>query len=66
MITIKSKDELELMRKSGRVVGEALVELGKRVKPGVTTEELDRFAYSFFTKNGCVPAFKGYHGYPST
>ena len=66
MITIKSEDELNLMRKSGQVVGQALVELGQRVKPGVTTEELDKFAFDFFKKNGCEPAFKGYHGYPAT
>ena len=36
------------------------------MNPGVPTEELDKFAFAFFTKNGCVPAFKGYHGYPST
>ncbi len=66
MITIKSESELKLMRVSGRLVGQALVELGKRVKPGVTTQELDRFALDFFKKNDCVPAFLGYHGYPAT
>jgi methionyl aminopeptidase len=66
VITIKSEAELKLMRRSGQVVGQALVELGKRVKPGVTTEELDKFAFEFFKKNDCVPAFKGYHGYPAT
>ena len=54
------------MRVSGKVVGQALLELGARVKPGVTTQELDRFAYDFFKKNDCVPAFLGYHGYPAT
>ena len=66
MITVKSESELELMRVSGRIVGQALVELEKRVKPGVTTQELDKFAYEFFRKNDCVPAFLGYHGYPAT
>ncbi len=54
------------MRISGRVVGDALVELGKRIKPGVTTRELDQFAFDFFKKHECVPAFLGYHGYPAT
>lgn len=66
MITIKSESELDLMRISGRVVANALEELGKRVKPGVTTKELDQFAFEFFKKNDCVPAFLGYHGYPAT
>lgn len=66
MITIKSESELKLMRISGEIVGRALAELGKKVKPGVTTQELDKFAYDFFKKNDCTPAFLGYHGYPST
>ena len=66
MITIKSESELKLMRHSGKVVGHALAELGNKVRPGVTTQELDKFAYDYFKKNDCVPAFLGYHGYPST
>ena len=54
------------MRVSGEIVGRALVELGKKVKPGVTTQELDKFAYDFFKQHDCTPAFLGYHGYPST
>jgi len=65
VITIKSESELKLMRVSGRVVGQALQELGARVKPGVTTQDLDRFAHDFLRKNDCVPAFLGYHGYPA-
>jgi methionyl aminopeptidase len=66
VITIKSESELKLMRTSGKVVGQALVELGTRIKPGITTQELDKFAFDFFKKNECKPAFLGYHGYPST
>ena len=66
MITLKSESELKLMRTSGKVVGQLLIELEKRIKPGVTTLELDKFAYEFFKKNDCVPAFLGYHGYPAT
>ena len=54
------------MRISGKIVGQALSELGKKIKPGVTTAELDKFAYDYFKKNDCVPAFLGYHGYPAT
>jgi methionyl aminopeptidase len=66
VITLKSESEIKLMRVSGKVVGQVLVELEKKMKPGVTTKELDRFAYDFFKKNDCVPAFLGYHGYPAT
>ena len=66
MITIKSEAEIKLMRISGEIVGQALVEIRARIKPGVTTQEIDKFAYGFFKKNDCVPAFLGYHGYPAT
>ncbi len=54
------------MRISGKIVGQALVEIRARIKPGVMTQEIDKFAYEFFKKNDCVPAFLGYHGYPAT
>ena len=66
MITIKSEAEIKLMRISGKIVGQALVEIRARIKPGVMTQEIDKFAYEFFKKNDCVPAFLGYHGYPAT
>ncbi len=66
MITLKSQSELKLMKTSGKIVGQVLIELEKKIKPGVTTQELDKFAYEFFKKNDCVPAFLGYHGYPAT
>jgi methionyl aminopeptidase len=66
VITIKSEAEIKLMRISGKIVGQALVEIRARIKPGVMTQEIDKFAYEFFKKNDCVPAFLGYHGYPAT
>jgi methionyl aminopeptidase len=66
VITIKSEAEIKIMRISGKIVGQALVEIRDRIKPGVTTQEIDKFAYDFFKKNDCVPAFLGYHGYPAT
>lgn len=66
MISIKTADDLILMRRSCRLVGELLVELEKRVKPGVTTKELDRVAHDFIVERGARPAFLGYHGYPAS
>jgi methionyl aminopeptidase len=66
MITIKSERELELMRYAGRVVAEVLGEMGKAVRPGITTLELDRIADRYIKKANCKPAFKGYHGFPAT
>jgi methionyl aminopeptidase len=54
------------MRISGKIVGRALEELRKKIRPGVTTLELDKFAYDFLKKNDCVPTFLGYQGYSAT
>lgn len=66
MIVIKSAQEITYMRQAGKVVAETLYELGKRVKPGVTTGELNEFADEFIRKCGCVPAFLNYQGFPAS
>ncbi|MCX7843624.1 MAG: type I methionyl aminopeptidase [Clostridia bacterium] len=63
MITIKSKSEIELMRKTGEVVALALEKIKESVVPGVTTLELDQIAEEFIRKNGGIPSFKGYKGF---
>jgi methionyl aminopeptidase len=64
-LVLKSERDLAVMRRAGRLVALALEALRDRVKPGVSTAELDRFAYDFLTRNGAWPSFKGYHGYPA-
>lgn len=54
------------MREAGRIVALTLQELKKRVCPGVTTGELNRFAEDFLRRLGATPAFLGYHGYPAS
>ena len=66
MITIKSEEELKLMRYANRVVAEVWDLMKKLAKPGITTKYLDRKAEEFIRKRGCKPAFKGYYGYPAT
>jgi methionyl aminopeptidase len=66
MITIKSARELELMRHAGRVAAGALRAVEAAVRPGVATLELDRIAERYIRRAGCLPAFKGYHGFPAT
>lgn len=66
MIVIKRPDELRRMREAGRVVARVLLEIEKRVRPGVTTGELDRFAEEFIRAAGGEPSFKGYRGYPAS
>jgi methionyl aminopeptidase len=62
----KSSWEIDLMRKSGRIVAEALDRLTRLAEAGTTTLELDRFAEEYILKRGGKPAFKGYRGYPYT
>ncbi|HEY8498168.1 MAG TPA: type I methionyl aminopeptidase [Limnochordales bacterium] len=66
MIIIKRPDELARMRAAGRIVGQLLLEIERRIRPGVTTEQLDRFAEEFIRQRGGVPSFKGYRGYPAS
>jgi methionyl aminopeptidase len=65
-IVLKSERELEAMRAAGRVVADALDELTRMVRPGVSTHDLDRFAFDFLRRRGAAPSFKGYRGYPAT
>ncbi|GAX89299.1 type I methionyl aminopeptidase [Effusibacillus lacus] len=66
MIVCKSKTELDLMREAGRIVALTHQELAKAIRPGITTQELDRIAEEFIRSHGAVPSFKGYHGYPAS
>ncbi len=66
MIVLKSKNEIATMREAGRIVAETLEGLRPLVKPGVSTEELDAFAYDYITKSKAFPAFKGYRGFPAS
>jgi len=60
MILLKSPDEIERMRRSSGIVAEILAEIASRVRPGVTTGELDAVAEELTRKKGAKPAFKGY------
>ena len=66
MIILKSKREIEKMRRAGRLVAETHAFLKKHIRPGITTKELDTLAEEFIVKNGAIPAFKGYHGFPGS
>ncbi len=65
MIAIRSEREIDILRQANQIVGEVLATLAGLVKPGVTTEELDRVAEGMIQLRGGIPAFKGYHGYPA-
>ena len=65
-VTIKSAREIELMRESGRLLAIVHDELGKALKPGMTTKEIDRLGEEIIRSFGCVPNFLNYNGYPAS
>ncbi len=64
-IILKSRQEIEKMRRSNLIVAEILEALKSAVRPGVTTRELDEKAAALLAKTQARPAFKGYNGYPA-
>ena len=66
MIVLKTAEELQILEKVNGIVAQILRELGEKIQPGVSSEELDRYAEMRIRKEDCVPAFKGYKGYPAT
>jgi methionyl aminopeptidase len=62
----RSREEIEKIRVSAQLVAKTLRELGRTVRPGVTTAELDRLAEAFIRDHGGRPAFKGYRGFPAS
>lgn len=63
-VVLKSTDEIEKMRRAGRVVREVLELVRSHVRPGATTLDLEKVAEAHIAALGAKPAFKGYHGYP--
>ena len=66
MIKIKNKEEIEVMKEGGGILAKILKELSGAVKPGITTNDLDKLASELVFKFGAKPAFLDYHGYPAT
>lgn len=62
MIIYKSDEQIELIRESSLLVGKALGEVAKMIKPGINPIELDKRAEEFIRDNQAIPAFKGYGG----
>jgi methionyl aminopeptidase len=65
-VVIKSPRELALMREAGRIVAEVREILREAVRPGITTDELDRLGEREIRARGGIPSFKGYRGYPAS
>lgn len=66
MISIKNKDEIEIMRQAGHILAACMKEVAKQTKAGVSTSYLDKVARDFILQAGALPAFENYQGFPST
>ena len=66
MITLKSSHEIELMRRAGKITAAARTLVGEMVRPGVTTQEIDKAVEQFIRKQGAVPSFLHYNGFPAS
>lgn len=66
MISIKTDEQIAYMRESGRLTGEVLDLIGKEIRPGMTTFDLDKIAYDYIKSVGGTPSFLGYAGYPAS
>lgn len=65
-ITIKSEREIELMRESCRLLAVVHKELEEKIRPGMSTWDIDEMGEKLIRKMGCVPNFKNYNGYPAS
>lgn len=66
MIILKTPDEIQKMTKANRIVGEVLLQLREVIKPGITTDDLDKLANEWIRQKGGIPTFIGYKGYPKS
>lgn len=66
MITLKTHHQLEAMREAGRVSAQALQVAGRAVEPGITTAEIDRLVEEFIRKQGAIPSFLHFDGFPAS
>ena len=66
MITLKSSHEIELMRRAGKITAAARALAGEMVRPGVTTQEINDAVEKFIRKEGAIPSFLNYSGFPAS
>lgn len=66
MVNVKSKSDLEKMRKAGKIAGQARELAGKSIRAGMSTLELDKIIHDYIVSCGAVPSFLGYGGFPGS
>jgi methionyl aminopeptidase len=63
---VKTAEQIEKIRAAGRIAAQAIALVGEHVRPGITTDELDKIAHEFIVANGAYPSTLGYRGYPKS
>lgn len=66
MISVKTEEEISLMREPCRIVKETLEYVGKHICAGMTTKQVDELVYKYITANSAIPSSLGYYGYPAS
>lgn len=66
MIVLKTPEEIEIMRRAGRLVAMTLDMVEQEIAPGLSTAQLDLLIEDFIRSHGAIPAFKNYQGYPAS
>lgn len=66
MISIKSRSEIEKMRLAGKITRDALLLIEKHIKPGISTQQLDKIAHDYIISQGATPNFLHYNGFPAS
>lgn len=66
VVYLRNRDEIQAIREAAQLVAKTLDMLGRELRPGISTAELDRLAEDFIRAHGGRPAFKGYRGFPAT
>lgn len=65
-VTIKTPEQIELMREAGRILDLVHKELEKSIRPGISTKAIDKIGEECIRSYGCIPSFLGYEGYPAS
>lgn len=66
MISIKTKEEIEIMAEGGKILAKVLREIAKITKAGITTNDLNGAAEALILKYGAAPSFKGFQNFPAS
>jgi methionyl aminopeptidase len=66
VIIKKSAEEVDRMRRAGRVVAKVFDEVQAQLRPGVKTKDIDALVEKVIRSEGCIPSFKGYRGFPGS